>query len=82
MTIKILLAAVAALSLAGLNAADAAPRHKHHPKALVRQPARLAAPVAPYSARTPGPPWAGPAECYTDEGYGRYWPCGAGRGSD
>ena len=25
--------------------------------------------------RTPGPPWAMPNECYTDEGYGRYSPC-------
>jgi hypothetical protein len=29
--------------------------------------------------QTPRPIWAGPAECYTDEGYGRYWPCGAGK---
>ena len=82
MTIKILLAAVAALSLAGVGGADAAPKHKRHHKVIVHQPARLAAPVAPYFTHAPGPPWAGPAECYTDEGYGRYWPCGAGRGSD
>ena len=78
MTIKILLAAVAALSLAGISGADAATKHKRH-KVMVHHPARAAAPVAPYFTRTPGPPWAGPAECYTDEGYGRYWPCGAGR---
>jgi hypothetical protein len=29
--------------------------------------------------RTPGPPWAMPNECYTDEGYGRYTPCSLGR---
>jgi len=80
MTIKFLLAAVAALSFAGIGDADAATKHKRHHKVMVHQPAGLAAPVAPYSTRTPGPPWAGPAECYTDEGYGRYWPCGAGKG--
>jgi len=36
---------------------------------------------APVRMRTPGPPWAMPNECYTDEGYGRYTPCGVGRGS-
>ena len=81
MTIKILLASVAALSLVGTGAADAASKHKRH-KVMIHHPAGLTAPPAPYSVRTPGPPWAGPAECYTDEGYGRYWPCGAGRGGD
>jgi hypothetical protein len=81
MTIKILLAAVAALSLTGMGAADAASKHKRH-KMMAHQPVRLTAPAAPYFTRTPGPPWAGPAECYTDEGYGRYWPCGAGKGGD
>jgi hypothetical protein len=80
MTIKILLAAVAALSLAGMGAADATSKHKRHHRVMVHQPAHLAAPVAPYVTQTPGPPWAGPGECYTDEGYGRYWPCGAGKG--
>ena len=32
---------------------------------------RWQAPVG-LQARTPGPPWAMPNECYTDEGYGRY----------
>jgi hypothetical protein len=81
MTIKILLASVAALSLVGMGAADAASKHKRH-KAMIHHPAGLGAPPAPYSVRTSGPPWAGPAECYTDEGYGRYWPCGAGRGGE
>jgi hypothetical protein len=35
---------------------------------------------APVYLRTPGPPWAMPNECYTDEGYGRYTPCSRGRG--
>ena len=74
--------AVAALSLATTGAADAKSKHK-------RNKVRSTGPVAyhgyapsPYPAytRTPGPIWAGPGECYTDEGYGRYAACGAGRG--
>jgi hypothetical protein len=78
MTIKILLAAVSALSLAGIGAADAAAKHKHH-KPMVHQPAGLYQRAAPNATQTPGPIWAGPNECYTDEGYGRFWPCGAGK---
>ena len=37
-------------------------------------------PVDAPIARTPGPTWAVPNECYTDEGYGRYLPCGARHG--
>jgi hypothetical protein len=79
MTIKVLLAAVAALSVAGMGAADAASKHKRH-KTMVHQPAGLYEPAAPNAAQTRGPIWANPNECYTDEGYGRYWPCGAGKG--
>jgi hypothetical protein len=74
---RILIAALAAVSLAGIGTADAAAKKKK-----VRQAAPTAAialPVQPHSARTPGPVWANPNECFTDEGYGRYWPCGAGR---
>ena len=72
--LKIIVAAAVAISFAGLDVADAASKKK--------QKVRATAPVgyvAPQYLRTPGPPWAGPGECYTDEGYGRYWPCGAGR---
>ena len=31
---------------------------------------------APVYLRTPGPPWAMPNECFYDEGYGRWSPCG------
>ena len=79
MTIKVLLAAVAALSLAGVGAADAAAKHKRH-KAMVHQPAGLYAPAAPSAMQPRGPIGANPNDCYTDEGYGRYWPCGAGKG--
>ena len=31
---------------------------------------------APVAMRRPvGPPWAGPNQCFTDEGYGRYASC-------
>lgn len=73
---KILLAAMAALSLAGTGAADAASkrkRQKMRPAPVVTMPAK------PTIARTPGPIWAGPNECYTDEGYGRYLLCGTGK---
>ena len=75
--LKALIAAVAILSLAGLDGADAASKRKRH---KVRHDAPVAAvPTVSYGMRTPGPSWAGPNECFTDEGYGRYTPCGAGR---
>jgi hypothetical protein len=74
--LKIIVAAVVAVSFASLDAADAASKKKRHQ-------ARAAAPIgyvpsAPTATRTPGPPWAGPNDCYTDEGYGRYLRCGGG----
>jgi hypothetical protein len=72
---RIMLAAVAAFSLASLGSADAASKRKRQ---IVRAAPVLSAPVLPL-ARTRGPLWANPNDCYTDEGYGRYWPCGAGR---
>jgi len=78
MKVTCLLALLTAVSLASISAADAAAKHKRH-KATVYQPVgAYAAPV--FVARPHGPIWANPNECYTDEGYGRYWPCGAGKG--
>jgi hypothetical protein len=74
---RILIATLAAVSLAGIGTADAAAKKKKV-RHVAPAPA-IAAPAYPYYARTPGPVWAMPNECYTDEGYGRYWPCGAGR---
>ncbi len=71
--LKILLAAVVGFSLAALDSA-AAKRKRQKARAV---PA-VTMPAKPL-ARTPGPAWAGPNECFTDEGYGRYWPCGAGK---
>ena len=79
MTIKVLLAAVAALSLTGVGAADAATKHKRH-KAVAHHPAGLYEPPTPNAMPTRGPIGANPNDCFTDEGYGRYWPCGAGKG--
>ena len=72
---RVMLAVLAIVSLASLDAADAANKRKK-PKV---KPAPIGALQAPTMARTSGPAWAGPGDCFTDEGYGRYWPCGAGR---
>ena len=87
MTRIVLLAATAISLIVPMAAADAGSRHKHHYyrhhhygawNAPVYGPrpyyGRWQAPVG-LQARTPGPPWAMPNECYTDEGYGRYSSC-------
>jgi len=77
MNYRILIAAVAAFSFVAIGTADAASKHKRN---KARHGAAYAyVPVSPYGARTPGPPWAQPWECFTDEGYGRYRSCSAGR---
>ena len=76
--LRVFVAGLTVLSLACISTADAATKKKrahHYPPA----PTVVAAPGVPYFARTPGPVWASPYECFTDEGYGRYWPCGAGK---
>lgn len=65
------------LSVVGIGAADAASKRKRS-KTHVTPPA-LNEPARPAVARMPGPPWAGPGECYTDDGYGRYVLCGVGK---
>jgi hypothetical protein len=67
---RVLLAALAILFAGG--SADAAPRHKPHKRAAPA--AEIPAPRAPQFR----PAWAGPNQCFTDEGYGRYSPCDAG----
>ena len=81
-----LLIAVATLSLLGATAVDAGSRHKHHQRHAYGhmnvQPVRAyLAPPSAVVASSPGPVWAAPWQCFTDEGYGRYWPCGAGPSS-
>ena len=71
--LRIMLTVLAVLSLASQDAADAASKRK-------RQKVRVMLPVLTTPvARTPGPSWAGPNECWTDDGYGRYLPCGVGK---
>jgi hypothetical protein len=72
---KALIAAVIALSLAGIGGASA--RHK---RKIVRYypPAVVYVPAAPFVAERPRPPWGAPQQCFVDQGYGRFWPCGAG----
>jgi len=88
---RMLLLAAAAISLAlpAATTADAASRHKHkkyhHHYGAGYAPGYhgpgYGAWQAPVQMRTPGPIWAMPNECYTDEGYGRYTPCSLGRGT-
>ena len=84
MTRILLLAATAISLVVPMAAADAASRNKQR---YYQDPYAAQGPAyyGPYSAwnapvylRTPGPPWAMPNECYTDEGYGRYTRCDAG----
>ena len=74
--LKFVLAALAAISLASFDSAEAASKPKRQ---KVHYAPVVSVPAKPYATQTSGPPWAGPGECFTDEGYGRYWPCGAGR---
>jgi len=75
-SIDILLIAAIALALPA-GAANA--MYKKHKPWLARHhhPAVVQATPYPYS---PGarPVWAPPGSCFTEEGYGHYWPCGAG----
>jgi hypothetical protein len=73
-----LLIAVTALSFATIGVADAASHHKRHKRAHHHHHAATYVPAAPYAVGGPRPIWAQPGQCFTDEGYGRYWPCGAG----
>jgi hypothetical protein len=74
--LKVIVAALVAVSFTGFDSADAASKKKKQQKARASAPVTY---VAPAHLRTPGPPWAGPGECYTDEGYGRYSTCGDGK---
>ena len=72
---RLVLAAVA-MALVATTSADAGPRQKSHkPEARAWQSATVAARAYETANR---PSWAGPNECFTDDGYGRFWPCSAG----
>jgi hypothetical protein len=68
---RVLLAAALAMSFAGV-CADAAQRLKPHKRAVPA--AQVTVPRAPQTR----PSWAGPNQCFTDEGYGRFMPCDSG----
>jgi hypothetical protein len=76
MTMTKLIAAVAALSFVAIGAADAAGKPKPHK--IVRADGVVAY-LPPATVGMARPPWAAPWECYTDEGYGRFRSCSAGR---
>lgn len=76
MTLTKLIVAVAALSFVAIGAADAAGKTKRV-RAVTNDGVVAYLPANP--AATSRPPWAAPWECYTDEGYGRYRSCSAGR---
>ena len=74
---RILIATAIAASLIGTATTVEAASYKKERSYDHRSHARLML-NAPVAMRPVGPPWAMPNECYTDEGYGRYRPCGAG----
>jgi hypothetical protein len=73
--LRIIVAAAVAVSFASLHTADAAGKRKR--QKVRAHPHAVTAPMQPVTRR-PGPVWAGPNDCYTDEGYGRYLLCGGG----
>jgi hypothetical protein len=75
-TFSYVLAAVAAVAFTA--GADAAPRKKQ----MERHDSYVQRQASPYGQVSPSRPlWAGPNQCFTDEGYGRYSPCDlSGRG--
>ena len=64
-------ATIATSLIATLATADAASRHKRHHQD------RMAS--SHTSMRPVGPSWAGPNQCFTDEGYGRFSSCDGSR---
>ena len=71
---RIIIMAVA-VALVATTGADAAARKSARPEARALQ----SAPVAAYGYAVANRPyWAAPGECYTDDGYGRFWPCSSG----
>ena len=64
----------ALVAIIGAATADAATRRHKQPA----RAATTATTVAPAQRPQIGPPGAGPNQCWSDEGYGRYSPCDAG----
>jgi hypothetical protein len=85
---RYLVAAAMAAALIAPSAADAASTHRHkrhiahHGRMMQKAPVGLYGGYGAYGGyaapswnRTPGPPWAGPNQCFEDLGYGRYESC-------
>ena len=72
---RTLIATVLALMLAATGSADARVKHKRYRVVHQVPPAVTLVPVDPvFRGR---PPWAQPWQCFDDQGYGRYIPCGS-----
>jgi len=71
---RILIATVTALTLAAVGSADARTKHKRYRVAHV-PPAAAYVPADPMFRGRPA--WAQPWQCFEDQGYGRYIPCGS-----
>ena len=69
---KVLIATVALLLAATANA-DARTKHKRH--RIAHAPTTAYVPVDPVFRGRPA--WAQPWQCFDDQGYGRYIPCGS-----
>jgi hypothetical protein len=81
---RTLLALLAAAALLCAGVAEAAPSKKKKKVSRGHVPVVVSAPAAPPmhvdpTMGRPRPAWAGPNECFTDEGYGRYVPCSISR---
>ena len=75
--LRIMTAAVVAASvLASVSAADAGQRYQRHHHT---SHGMWSAPVAQRAIPQIGPRWAGPNQCWTDEGFGRYSSCNGRR---
>jgi hypothetical protein len=77
---RIVLATIAIGLVAPVAAANAASskKHHHHDRHQAVGPVYREYDPSPASVgpRRHGPPWAMPNECFNDEGYGRWSPCG------
>jgi hypothetical protein len=70
-----ILITAAALALAGIGAAQSAPRPQAQQGTWNSAPVRLQGQQNGFPTR---PAWAQPGECFTDDGYGRFRSCSAG----
>jgi hypothetical protein len=73
--VLVLLLATLVASLTDITSADAA-RRKRVRDVVVRE--NVAPPFPAYVVPANRPRWAPRDQCFTDEGHGRYLPCGTG----